>query len=107
MQTDMTVSKEILAQLGGGRFIAMTGAKQFVGDDASLTFRLPSSMTKGRASGMRITLTADDAYTLETFKVVRFEMRVLETCRGIYVEMLRPTFTRMTGLDTSLAAAAA
>lgn len=107
MQTDMTVSKEILAQLGGGRFIAMTGAKQFVGDDASLTFRLPSSMTKGRASGMRITLAADDTYTLETFKIVRFEMRIIETCRGIYEDVLRRTFTQMTGLDTSLSAAAA
>jgi hypothetical protein len=107
MPTDMTVSREILAQLGGGRFVAMTGARQFVGDDDGLTFRLPATMTRGRASGMRITLAADDTYTLETFKVVRFEMRVLETCRGIYVDALRRTFTRMTGLDTSLCAAAA
>ena len=107
MPTDMTVSREILAQLGGGRFIAMTGARDFVGDEASLSFRLPSTMTRQRASGMRITLAVDDTYTLETFKVVRFEMRILQTCPGIYVEALRRTFTQMTGLDTSLSAAAA
>jgi len=107
MKTDMTVSREILAQLGGGRFTAMTGARQFVGDDTSLTFRLPPTMTRGRASGMRITLAADDTYTLETFKIVRFEMRIIETCRGIYEDVLRRTFTQMTGLDTSLSAAAA
>lgn len=104
MATDMTVSHEILAQLGGGRFIAMTGARDFVGDDASLTFRLPATMTKGRASGMRITLAGDDSYVLETFRVVRFEMRILAERRGIYVEALRRTFTEMTGLVTSLAA---
>lgn len=107
MKTDMSVSREILAQLGGNRFVAMTGAKQFVGGDTTLAFRLPSGMTKGRASGMRITLAGDDTYTLETFRVVRFELRILETCRGIYVDALRRTFTQMTGLDTSLSAAAA
>jgi hypothetical protein len=29
--TDMTVSQTILSQLGGKRFIAMTGSKNFVG----------------------------------------------------------------------------
>lgn len=105
MATDMTVPKTILAQLGGGRFTAMTGAKSFAGDETSLSFRLPASLTRGRASGMRITLAGDDTYTLETFRVVKFEVRVIETVQGIYVDALHRVFTEMTGLDTSLRAA--
>jgi hypothetical protein len=38
--TDMSVSHEILRQLGGNKFIAMTGAKNFVGSENSITFRI-------------------------------------------------------------------
>ena len=107
MATDMTVSRTIFAQLGGSRFMAMTGAKSFAGEEDNLSFRLPATMTRNRAGGMRITLAADDTYTLETFKIVKFEVRTLDVRKGVHVEMLRRTFTDMTGLDTSLAAAAA
>ena len=39
--TDMTVAKTILAQLGGSRFVAMTGARHMAGDATSLSFGLP------------------------------------------------------------------
>jgi hypothetical protein len=47
--TDMTVSQTILSELGGNRFIAMTGSKNFVGSDDALSFKL--------AKYMRIVLT--------------------------------------------------
>jgi hypothetical protein len=31
LMTDMTVARTILDQLGGARFVAMTGAREFVG----------------------------------------------------------------------------
>jgi hypothetical protein len=34
--SNLTVANTILEQLGGGRFIAMTGAKSFVGGEDSL-----------------------------------------------------------------------
>lgn len=106
MATDMTVSRTILAQLGGNRFVAMTGAKSFAGDERSLSFRLPASLTRGRASAMRIVLEGDDTYTLETYRIVKFESRTVDTRRGVYADRLRQVFTDMTGLDTSLSNAA-
>ncbi|MFZ3481881.1 hypothetical protein [Sphingomonas sp. 3-13AW] len=102
MATDLTVPRTTLTQLGGNRFVAMTGAKSFAGDSNSLTFRLPASMTKGRATGIRIVLTGNDDYTLETFKVVNHAVTRLELCECVYVENLRETFTEMTGLSTRL-----
>ncbi len=106
MSTDMTVPETILRQLGGSRFSTMTGAKGFCGDEDHLSFRLPSRMTRGRASGMRIVLEPDDTYRMETFRIVKFEVRTLDVRRGVHVEQLRGTFTDMSGLDTSLGRAA-
>jgi hypothetical protein len=41
--TDLTVAKTILAQLGGERFVMMTGATNFVGGADSLAFRVGSN----------------------------------------------------------------
>ena len=47
--TDITVARSILDQLGGARFVAMTGAREFVGSADSLTFKIgvnPKHVTK-------------------------------------------------------------
>jgi len=56
--TDMTVSQTMLSQLGGNRFIAMTGSKNFVGSDDALSFKLVPNQSK--AKYMRIVLTSMD-----------------------------------------------
>ena len=104
--TDMTVPNTMLAQLGGSRFKAMTGATSFAGDETMLSFRLPRNMTKQRAWGMRITLQQDDLYHLELLTMKDFEVKVVDDRRDVFVENLRETFTDMTGLDTSLGIAA-
>ena len=98
----MTVSRTILLQLGGNRFTAMTGAKQFVGASDGLHMTLPASMTRRRANRLSITLMGDDTYTVALGKVAQFDYRVLEERSGIYAEDLQRTFTAMTGLDTHL-----
>jgi len=40
---DLTVAKTIFEQLGGEHFVAMTGAKDFVGTEDSLTFKVGSN----------------------------------------------------------------
>jgi len=97
-----SVPHVILKQLGGQRFVAMTGAKSFSGGERDLSFRLSPNMTRDRASMMRITLSADDTYTVETMKVVRYDPVVLDTREQVHVGELRRVFTAMTGLDTSL-----
>jgi hypothetical protein len=100
----MQVAKTILEQLGGNKFRAMTGAKNFVGSPNSLTFRLPDAggFTKDGINAVQITLDPSDTYTV-TFSRIRGGMpKVISMYRDIYVENLREVFERETGLATSL-----
>ena len=108
--TDNGVAATILAQLGGQRFKAMTGAKSFAGDDKSLSFRLPGDpgFVKNNIRAVRITLTPADLYKVEFFALRKDAdsglrlPKVIETADDVYVDSLREVFTRATGLDTSL-----
>ena len=101
MHTDMTVAKTILSQLGGGRFIAMTGCTNFTGNAESLSFKLTRNRSRG--THMRITLEPSDTYKVELLQCgIHSGIKVLETAEDVYCDMLRDVFTRMTGLYTSL-----
>ena len=104
MSTDMTIARNILEQLGGSRFIQMTGATNISGGERELTFHLKARITRRRGQIMRITLEANDTYHLELMKIVDFECQTLESRSGVYVENLKDIFTEMTGLYTALAA---
>ena len=97
-----TIATEILNQLGGGRFIAMTGAKMFTHDGASLRFRLPSRFAREGINFVKVTLTAADDYTVEFGKVWGINYRMIATQTGIYADTLRAAFTQATGLDCTL-----
>lgn len=98
-----TIAQTILAQLGGKRFLAMTGAKNLLAGEDYLAMSLPGSLTKGRVNKIRIRLAADDTYTLDTFKLDRHvSLAPVRTMSGVYVENLRAIFTEMTGLAVSL-----
>ncbi len=98
--TDMVVAQTILQQLGGNKFIAMTGAKNLSGGKNMLSMKIPNMSNK--ASHLRITLTAMDDYLLEFFKIVDFEPIIIDRAEGVYAENLRAVFTDKTGLYTSL-----
>lgn len=103
MMNHMDVANEILTQLGGGKFIAMTGANGFsAGRDGSLTFRLPSNFAKDGINWVRVTLTAMDDYTLTFLKVRGVKTTPVAEREGVYNDSLRAVFTSVTGLDTSL-----
>lgn len=61
----MTIAETILEQLGGNKFVVMTGAKNFVKTDNSLKFFLP------RRAGSKVNLVTitleNDLYILETY----------------------------------------
>jgi len=91
------VAQTILAQLGGNRFLAMTGAK-VSSDGPALNVRLPRYRT------IRITLTPADTYLVEE---IRVNARTLAVTRktlaeDAYAGDLRPIFEAATGLLTSL-----
>lgn len=96
------ISDTILAQLGGSRFQAMTGAKDYVHDETSLEFSLPDH----RINRVKITLDPSDTYTVE-FGCARKEQWIdnytlIDRREDVYAENLREVFERVTGLRTSL-----
>jgi len=101
-KTNPSVASEILAQLGGNKFVAMTGAKNFGTTGRNLSFRLPARFAKNGINYVIITLRPDDTYDVEYGKTVKYQKKVIHVSKGIYFDMLRRDFTDKTGLDTSL-----
>lgn len=95
------VCDTILAQLGGSRFIGMTGAKNLVGGDNYLMFMLPRGAKQG-INKVKIDLDDNDTYTITFYKYRALELKEVSASTNVYVENLRQIFTRETGLDTSL-----
>lgn len=99
----LTVARTILAQLGGNRFVAMTGARDFVGNETTLFFRIGHG-AKDRIRRISIQLDPSDTYTATAYHVTRdgLTLRTVAQDSGLYAEDLRPWFTRVTGFDTHL-----
>lgn len=98
--TDLTVSKTILAQLGSNRFVAMTGAKNFLGDANSLSFKVGSN-AQG-VTHVRVVLDASDTYTMEFLRIRGTSRKELAKREGICHDQLNQVFERHTGLATRL-----
>jgi hypothetical protein len=94
----MATAHTILQQLGGQRFVALTGAANLV----SYPGGLQMSVRGGRK--VFVELYANDTYTVRMGRMNRktFAFVVLAEETGIYADNLRATFTALTGLDTSL-----
>ena len=98
----MTAGEIILTQLGGGRFIAMTGASGLSLDHNSLRFALPARAAKNRIRYCIITLAGDDTYDMEFGTAMGVRYRLVAERRGIYCDQLEEVFTTETGLYTRL-----
>ena len=96
----MTVANTILQQLGGRAFVAMTGARNLIDCGNTLRFNLPRNFAKGGIDSVRVTLDADDTYTV-SFWSSRQRAHLSPTeFSGIYAEDLAPLFSDQTGLCT-------
>jgi hypothetical protein len=106
--TDNGVANTILQQLGGKPFATVTGAKNFLGDDKSLMFSLPSTrhFVKDGINKVRITLEPSDTYRIEFMKIGRrkgvFDVKTIKEINDIYCDMLQEVFSRYTGLTTRI-----
>lgn len=104
--TDKTVANIILHQLGGNKFIMMTGAKHFGCDDNSLSFKIGKN--HAGVNHVKITLNVMDTYDMVLEKVSmsrkthEVKRKVIGSHEGIYNDMLQDCFTQTTGLYTSL-----
>ncbi len=94
------VAKEILTQLGGNKFIAMTGAKNLVDGGKFLGFKLPRA--KDGINYVKITLTSMDLYDIEFGRIRANDYKVIKKVSGIYNDQLQNIFTKVTGLHTRL-----
>lgn len=96
-----TTAHTILTQLGGSKFLAMTGAKQLTDRGQALSFRLPMK-TRNKANYVVISLNDLDTYDVE-FRSLRGDNSAVKGYfEGIYADQLQTLFTQETGLETSL-----
>ncbi len=95
----MDTTKTILAQLGGKQFAAMVGAYNFVDTDGGLMFMFKGCRLVNKC---RITLDPYDTYTVEFFKMGKYDCTEGPMWEGIYGENLQAIFTSATGLETRL-----
>ena len=96
----MASATEILNQLGGKKFIAMTGSKEFIDMGDGLKMKLTSNKLK--AQYLYIQLLQNDTYKMTFAKIVKMEWIVVSDTVGVYADMLQKVFTEKTGLDTTL-----
>jgi hypothetical protein len=106
-KTDMTVAKTILAQLGGQKFLVMTGAKHLTGSPNCLSFHLPNAKQANGVKYVKIRLNAMDTYDVEFLGPAKGAKKydapeVKDYKEGVYCDQLQAVFTAATGLATSL-----
>ncbi len=96
------IASTILEQLGGNRFLAMTGAVALASEaEKCLTLKLPR---ESKASALVIEYAADtDTYTVQQFRGRGLQMAPYgEPIPIVYVDSLRAAFESCTGLRVSL-----
>jgi len=104
MTRSQEIASTILAQLGGGRFCAMTGAKNFLALKSGVQFDIGRG-AKNKATKVRIELTPADLYDVRFYRWNARQLEAVEVeggAEGVYVEDLRRLFTEATGFDTHL-----
>ena len=96
----MTVAQTILDQLGGNKFIAMTGSKNFLGGENHLSMKLVKNQSG--ATHLRIELDPTDTYKMEFLRCTKKGCSTVKMRDFVYCGELQSWFTAVTGLDTSL-----
>lgn len=98
------IAKTILQQIGGRRFIVMTGSKDFM--DMGNGLRM--SLARNKTSANRLLITYDEGTDLYNMRFYRqcvtkhFDVTTKDIAvfEGIYFDMLESMFTEVTGLYT-------
>ena len=93
---DKRQAGETLKQLGGNKFIAMTGAKNFTVGKEGLAFKIGRNAKA--VNYVVIQLNGKDLYDMKFQKGTR----VLKTANDVYGDQLQKMFTKYTGMYTSL-----
>ena len=106
------IAATILNQLGGRKFTAMTGSKNYFYIDNGIQMTLATNMSK--ANKLTITLNAMDTYDMKferftparyntkTYELVESKTKLIKEYNDIFCDQLQELFTQVTGMYTSL-----
>lgn len=97
---DMAIANTILAQMGGNKLLAMTGATPMTAD-RGLNLRLRSN--PNRVTSVVIRLQDNDLYRVQSIRIRGVQINTLADLADVEAAKLRETFEILTGLYTSLA----
>lgn len=114
MTNNTMIAETILKQLGGGRFLLMTGTKDLIAIENGLKMTLARNGSK--ANRLEITLNAMDTYDMRFYRYTpwRYSTRggkfteypekitTVKEYNDIYCDQLQELFTNVTGLYTRL-----
>jgi len=95
----MNIPQEILTQLGGRRFIVMTGAKCYSEGENTLIVKFKGSK---KSNLLKVKLNVMDTYEMEFQKYRADKVNTIASFENVYCDMLRPIFEQTTGLATQL-----
>ena len=96
----MTTAQTILQQLGGNKFLVMTGAHTLIDGGNYLSMKLRKNQSG--ANYLRITLNAMDTYKMEFLSLRGMDIKTKAEFDNIYNDQLQSIFTQVTGYYTSL-----
>ncbi|UIS74681.1 hypothetical protein [Morganella phage Mecenats66] len=96
------IANIILSQLGGNRFIAMTGAKQMVAVTDGLQLKLPARFAAKGINCLQVILLPSDTYRMRFLKVSKMNCKTVSEFDDVYCDQLQNIFTSETGLNTHL-----
>ena len=97
---DKRQAGETLKQLGGNKFIAMTGAKNFAVGPKGMGFKIGRNSKS--INYVRIDLKSNDLYDMEFIRLRKSQIKVVKRVTGVYNDQLQKMFTKYTGMYTSL-----
>ncbi|MGQ1934950.1 hypothetical protein [Ornithobacterium rhinotracheale] len=104
--TAKVIASETLKQLGGNKFLAMTGARvqgYNAHDNGDIDLQL---MLKSNISKVKI-LIIKYVYALDTYEMIfysfkNYELKEVAKFNDVYSDELQDKFTEVTGLETHL-----
>jgi len=100
-----TTAQTILNQLGGNKFIAMTGAKNFLTYkvDGNTTLQMRFMKGKDGINALNVTYKPGlDLYEMQFAKLRGVKSETVEKFKRVYAEELKSVFEGTTGLYLSL-----
>ena len=94
--------KQLLQQLGGNKFVAMTGAKNLAVDKSKNELHMKIGRNSKSISHVIIRLSSMDLYDMEFLSIRGSSRKIKSKEKGVYADQLGKMFKKNTGLDVRL-----